>query len=99
MCLDAGSDAAPAICEMSESVRITAKEVEVALGEALPSYYVPTMFMPVSSMPMTTSGKLDRKVLRQLAADVPEAGRAPYRLAGNSGRAPSGHVDFSSLVG
>jgi amino acid adenylation domain-containing protein/non-ribosomal peptide synthase protein (TIGR01720 family) len=95
MCLDAGSDAAPAICEMSESVRITAKEVEVALGEALPSYYVPTMFMPVSNMPMTTSGKLDRKVLRQLAADVPEAERAPYRLAGNSGRAPSGHVEIT----
>jgi amino acid adenylation domain-containing protein/non-ribosomal peptide synthase protein (TIGR01720 family) len=95
ICLDADSDAAAAICEMSESVRVTAKEVEVALGEALPSYYVPTMFMPVSNMPMTTSGKLDRKVLRQLAANVPEAQRAPYRLAGNSGRAPSGHVEIT----
>jgi amino acid adenylation domain-containing protein/non-ribosomal peptide synthase protein (TIGR01720 family) len=95
ICLEADSDAAAAICEMSESVRVTAKEVEVALGEALPSYYVPTMFMPVSNMPMTTSGKLDRKVLRQLAADVPEAQRAPYRLAGNSGRAPSGHVEIT----
>jgi hypothetical protein len=52
ICLEADSDAAAAICEMSESVRVTAKEVEVALGEALPSYYVPTMFMPVSNMPI-----------------------------------------------
>ena len=80
---------------MTESVRVIAKQVEVALGEALPAYYVPSMFMPVTSMPMTTSGKLDRKVLRQLAAEVPESGMAPYRLAGNSGRAPSGHVEIT----
>jgi amino acid adenylation domain-containing protein len=80
---------------MSESVRITAKQVEVALGEALPAYYVPTMFMPVTNMPMTTSGKLDRKVLRQLAADVPQAQMSAFRLAGNSGRAPSGHIEIT----
>jgi amino acid adenylation domain-containing protein len=94
ICLDANSSATAAISEMSESVRATAKKVEVALGEALPAYYVPSMFMPVTNMPMTTSGKLDRKVLRQLAADVPESAMAPYRLAGNSGRAPSGHAEI-----
>jgi len=80
---------------MTEPLRATAKQVEVALGEALPAYYVPGMFMPVTSMPLTTSGKLDRKVLRQLAADVPESAMAPYRLAGNSGRAPSGHIEVA----
>jgi aryl carrier-like protein len=80
---------------MSESVRGIAKTVEVALGEALPAYYVPAMFMPVTSMPMTTSGKLDRKVLRALAAAVPESQMPAFRLAGNSGRAPSGHVEVT----
>jgi amino acid adenylation domain-containing protein len=93
-CLDADSSANPAINDMTESMRAIAKHVEVALGEALPAYYVPAMFMPVTSMPMTTSGKLDRKVLRQLAADVPESAMAPYRLAGNSGRAPSGQIEI-----
>jgi aryl carrier-like protein len=93
ICLDAESTAAPAIGEMSESVRAIAKEVEVALGNALPAYYVPAMFMPVESMPMTTSGKLDRKVLRALAAAVPEAQLSAFRLAGNSGRPPAGHVE------
>ncbi|KAH7409858.1 hypothetical protein DE146DRAFT_732737 [Phaeosphaeria sp. MPI-PUGE-AT-0046c] len=95
ICLDADSSAPPAIGEMSGSLRTMAKEVEVALGEALPAYYVPAMFMPVTNMPMTTSGKLDRKVLRQLAADVPDSQMAAFRLAGNSGRAPSGHVEVT----
>lgn len=95
ICLDADASAAPAISEMTESVRAIAKQVEVALGEALPAYYVPGMFMPVTNMPMTTSGKLDRKVLRQLAADVPESQMAAFRLAGNSGRAPTGHIEIT----
>lgn len=95
ICLDADSVSIPSICEMTDSIRAIAKEVEVALGNALPTYYVPAMFMPVSNMPMTTSGKLDRKVLRQLAADIPESKMAAFRLAGNSGRTPSGFVEVT----
>ncbi|KAF1915917.1 hypothetical protein BDU57DRAFT_573349 [Ampelomyces quisqualis] len=95
ICIDADSSVAPGIGQMTDSVRAIAKKVEVALGEVLPAYYVPAMFMPVTSMPMTTSGKLDRKVLRQLAAEVPETQMAPFRLAGNSGRAPSGHIEIT----
>ncbi|KAF1943906.1 acetyl-CoA synthetase-like protein [Clathrospora elynae] len=92
MCLSE-TDAAAAIGEMSESVRAVAKQVEVALANELPVYYVPAIFMPVTRMPMTTSGKLDRKVLRVLASAVPEAQLTPFRLAGKSGRAPAGHAE------
>lgn len=90
---DSGKIVSPAILELSESARTAAKRIELALANALPTYYVPALFMPVTSMPMTTSGKLDRKVLRALAAAVPELDLTPYRLAGKSGRAPSGHVE------
>ncbi|OAL51558.1 acetyl-CoA synthetase-like protein [Pyrenochaeta sp. DS3sAY3a] len=93
MCLKEDTESAAAISAMTESLRVIAKKVEVALGNELPVYYVPAMFMPVTSMPMTTSGKLDRKVLRQLAAAVPESDLTPYRLAGKSGRAPSGPAE------
>ncbi|KAH9861676.1 hypothetical protein J1614_011429 [Plenodomus biglobosus] len=92
---DTGAVVPAAILELSESARTAAKRIEVALANALPTYYVPAMFMPVTSMPMTTSGKLDRKVLRALAATVPETDLTPYRLAGKSGRAPSGHEETS----
>ncbi|CAO2654052.1 Nn.00g107850.m01.CDS01 [Neocucurbitaria sp. VM-36] len=89
------TDVSAAIGEMTASVRVLAKQVEVALGNALPVYYVPSMFMPVTRMPMTTSGKLDRKVLRQLAAEVPESQLTPFRLAGKSGRAPSSRAEVT----
>jgi aryl carrier-like protein len=99
------NDVPSAIGEMTDSVKTVAKEMEVALAESLPAYYVPSLFMPVTSMPMTTSGKLDRKVLRHLAQSVPEIEIPFYRLAGRSGRAPSGHVEttlarlWSSVLG
>ncbi|KAH7378362.1 nonribosomal peptide synthase [Pyrenochaeta sp. MPI-SDFR-AT-0127] len=83
----------PAISDMTEAVRSVAKQVEVALANELPAYYVPSIFMPVTSMPMTTSGKLDRKVLRQLAAGVSESQLTLFRLAGKSGRTPSGQAE------
>ncbi|KAJ4299243.1 hypothetical protein N0V90_004487 [Kalmusia sp. IMI 367209] len=83
----------PAVGEMLDTIRGKAKEVEGVLANALPAYYVPSMFMPMTSMPMTTSGKLDRKVLRQLAQAVPEEHLHVYRLAGKSGRAPSGPIE------
>ncbi|MDH6678002.1 amino acid adenylation domain-containing protein [Rhodococcus sp. LBL1] len=44
------------------------------LAERLPSYMVPTMFLPIDSLPRTTSGKIDR---RALPAPVFEA--KPFR--------------------
>ncbi|KAF2119371.1 hypothetical protein BDV96DRAFT_486547 [Lophiotrema nucula] len=90
----ATKDASPGIDTMSEEVRAVAKEMEAALASALPAYYVPSMFVPVTSMPMTTSGKLDRKVLRQLAQSIEEEQLQFYRLAGKSGRAPAGYVEI-----
>ena len=87
------SEITPAIGEMSDDLRAKAKEAETVLASALPAYYVPSMFMPMTAMPMTTSGKLDRKILRQLAQEVPGEQLQVYRLAGKSGRAPSGQAE------
>ncbi|KAF2276611.1 nonribosomal peptide synthase [Westerdykella ornata] len=100
LCLEgepAGSvnDSSSAIGQMTDEIRAIGKEMEQALANALPAYYVPSMFLPVTSMPMTTSGKLDRKVLRQLAQTIPEDQLHTYRLAGKSGRAPSGFAEIT----
>lgn len=90
---DVSENGTPAVGEMTDTVRIKVKEAEIALANALPSYYVPSMFIPMNTMPMTTSGKLDRKILRQLAQMIPETSLHIYRLAGKSGRAPSGALE------
>jgi acyl carrier protein len=44
------------------------------LGEKLPPYMAPAAFVALPALPLTTSGKVDRKALR--AAPLPETGQA-----------------------
>ncbi|HEX8440711.1 amino acid adenylation domain-containing protein [Archangium sp.] len=39
------------------------RELRRALGEKLPQYMVPSAFVPLPSMPLTSNGKVDRKAL------------------------------------
>ena len=77
------------VLPMSEPLQSKAKALEVTLMNALAAYMVPRMFIPVLQMPMTSSGKLDRRRLRLAAEAQSEQQLSSYRLAGKSGRAPS----------
>ena len=78
---------------MSDAIREISSKLETALGAALPAYMVPSMFIPVSEMPMTSSGKLDRRTLRTACHRLSEEQAAMYRLARKSGRPPTTDVE------
>ncbi|RFU73550.1 nonribosomal peptide synthase [Trichoderma arundinaceum] len=44
-------------------------DVELHLSRFLPRHMIPSVFVPVPIMPLTTSGKINRKKLRDLAAE------------------------------
>jgi amino acid adenylation domain-containing protein/non-ribosomal peptide synthase protein (TIGR01720 family) len=48
---------------MSGSIQDTVKGLEESLGKVLPSYMIPQLFFPMTTIPFTTSGKLDRRKL------------------------------------
>ncbi|ETR98315.1 hypothetical protein M419DRAFT_38585 [Trichoderma reesei RUT C-30] len=50
------------------------------LASALPSYMVPTFFIPCKKMPLVTSSKMDRKLLRRLAAALDRQAFEQYSL-------------------
>ncbi|PHH92578.1 hypothetical protein CDD83_6740 [Cordyceps sp. RAO-2017] len=47
-----------------------AAEARARLELVAPTYMVPTVFIPVNQFPYSKSGKLDRKLLRKLAAEL-----------------------------
>ena len=79
---------------MSTTLLSTFKDVELAATKSLPKHMVPSMYIPLANLPLSSSGKLDRKQLKALAQSLTENQVAMYRLAGNSGRRPSSEVEI-----
>jgi amino acid adenylation domain-containing protein len=61
----------PQILKMSDNrFKSLGAEAIAKLELHLPIYMVPTVFIPVNHFPYSKSGKLDRKLLRSMAADI-----------------------------
>ena len=82
--------------KMSDECRSTVMDLKRSLAERLPSYMVPSVFVPVSHMPTTTSSKIDRKTLRVTAQMLSEEQLAQYSLVNNQKRAPE--TDMENLL-
>jgi non-ribosomal peptide synthetase component F/aryl carrier-like protein len=77
-----------------ESDRSMAKALESKLASVLPSYMIPTLFVPVRRLPWNASGKLDRNLLKGLIGGISVRGLSPYRLADLSHKQqPSGPAE------
>ncbi|RHZ60208.1 nonribosomal peptide synthase Pes1 [Aspergillus thermomutatus] len=63
---------------MSEATRETVKKLREALTKALPPSLIPKLFFPVSRLPFSNSGKLDRKKLRASVETLPKDQLKPY---------------------
>ncbi len=81
---------------VSAMLLTTFKKLEGSLTKALPKHMVPSMFIPLARLPLTSSGKLDRKQLHSVAKSLTESQMAMFRLAGSSGREPS--TDFERTL-
>ena len=71
---------------MSKIARRVAKNLDSSLAGVLPTYMIPSFYVPVVRMPWTSSGKLDRNRLRSIVATLPKESTAPYRLASNESK-------------
>lgn len=65
---------------MDDELRDMCKATENGLAGSLPSYMIPSIFIPVIKMPWTSAGKLDRNCLRNLAQNLDREVMATYRL-------------------
>jgi acyl-CoA synthetase (AMP-forming)/AMP-acid ligase II len=65
---------------LTDELRDMCKSTENGLAGSLPSYMIPSIFIPVTKMPWTSAGKLDRNRLRTLVQNLSRETMAMYRL-------------------
>jgi len=68
--------------EQSAIIEGLPEQLKQRLGAVLPVYMIPSVFIPIDKMPLTTTGKLNRKKLREYASslsasDLKVSGRQP----------------------
>lgn len=56
---------------MKQAFRAILAGVRDAMGKTAPSYMIPSLFIPLASMPLLASGKTDRQQLRHIASSIP----------------------------
>ncbi|KMU89701.1 HC-toxin synthetase [Coccidioides immitis H538.4] len=74
-----GSSCDELLIPMDDTIRSVAKSLETGLGACVPSYMIPRLFIPVSRLPWTSSGKLDRNRLRNMVQDLSKESVRLYR--------------------
>lgn len=73
---------------LDEETTLQLRQLEKSLMERLPSYLVPSLFVPIGYVPMTISGKVDRIQLRKNAMSFTTAEFEMFSLSNQHKRAP-----------
>ncbi|KAJ5423901.1 acetyl-CoA synthetase-like protein [Penicillium cf. griseofulvum] len=68
-----------------EQFHLRARKAESRLREQLPGHMVPTVYIPLSYVPMTVSRKLDRRAIRTQAATLSQHQLLQYRTEPKTG--------------
>lgn len=78
---------------MDEDLRQRFNHLQEALSAELPRFMVPTLYVPMGGMPLTATGKLDRRALWSLCADLQGSQLDSYRLLRQEKEPPVGTAE------
>lgn len=68
-------------------------KLDERLSDRLPRFMIPSAYFPLRTVPMTATGKTDRKVLRRMALVAPDQLLNVHALPGATGALPAQDVD------
>jgi hypothetical protein len=77
---------------MSKITRRVAKNLDSSLAGLLPKYMIPQLYIPLTRMPFTSAGKMDRTRLRNIVAALPKESTPPYRLVDTETKAAGSYI-------
>lgn len=75
--------------QIFQELHVDFRELQKALGDVLPQYMIPRIFIPIHKLPLTSSMKVDRRELRSRGRDLTEEEFSNYSLEKIPKRAPS----------
>lgn len=78
----------PQTLPMSDDLLKSLQALAATMVTKVPSFMIPSMFIPVNRIPLSASTKIDRKALTDLACHIPESSVARYALTGLSEACP-----------
>lgn len=79
---------------MDNELRQRFTRLQEALSETLPRFMIPTLYVPMDGMPLTATGKLDRRALRALCAGLESSQLDSYRLLRQAKERPVGAAEI-----
>ncbi|KAL2788506.1 hypothetical protein BJX66DRAFT_340179 [Aspergillus keveii] len=83
------SETTTTLLDVSDSLRKRFLQLQATLSQTLPSFMVPSKYIPIQNIPLTASGKIDRRALRILLESLTEDQLAQYGLSDSDGIEPS----------
>lgn len=84
----------PSPIRLTESMTKSYLELQNSLFEALPSYMVPSIYIPFSHIPLTSSGKVDRVSLRELLHNLSDGEISHFSLVEKGYLKPSTETEI-----
>lgn len=81
------------LARLAEPLTSQLVALDLHLADSLPSYMIPTMYIPLHHMPLTVSGKTDVSQLQALVADLSESDLAHFSLSDGPKRQPTSRAE------
>ena len=88
------SEGIDGLLKITQEMAILFKSIETTMSSSLPSYMIPTAWLPMEKLPLSSAGKLNRRQLRSVASSLPASDAKEYRLAVKSGRKPEKEMEL-----
>ncbi|KAI1626476.1 hypothetical protein EDD37DRAFT_349340 [Exophiala viscosa] len=79
---------------LDDNLREDLIKLRRSLAESLPSYMVPSLFIPMAQVPLTMNGKVDRRGLRELAGSLSQEDKLKYALEDAAKEEPSTETEY-----
>ncbi|PLN86732.1 hypothetical protein BDW42DRAFT_56631 [Aspergillus taichungensis] len=82
------------VFENTEMFYVQALEVQRNLHSRLPHFMVPALFLPLQRLPLNSSGKIDRRTLKQAASALPRHALQSYQGHHHQKQPPRGSAEL-----